>query len=309
LSVYLIYAFALVVGKWRRTFDAEIVGKNRFLLGETVSFKSSFKGHLNYGLFTAKVLLPNGNEEFWPAYNTFQRSKEGDVGVLSGQDIHEAKWSFQIPRNFPTGKYLVQIGVWDRKDSDNIPVKEKSTSFWVLPAGYKGSGGTSAVSSGDTGIGQVMESQPKLIITNADLKSDSIKKLVVRFPHGKKREHEVRFYYVKVRNEGEKTVDDVIAYCGADQIRFIPSTENSTFGLDFEGSETLEEFDRFGIEMYAIALIRDQRKLKDEIEYIHPGPVGESFVLFFTLKGYDERVYVPAHTRVPHNIYGGLIRQ
>jgi hypothetical protein len=307
LLAYPIYAIALAAIRWRRTFDAGI-GKNRFLLGETVSFKSWFKGQLNHGLFTAMVLFPNGHKEFWPDYRTFHRSDVGDLGVLNGRTKHEAEWSQKILPNYPIGKYVARIGVWDRKDfaSNNLPVKEKSTSFWVLPPGYRGTPSASGVisSSGDTGFVQIMQNSP-LIITDADVKSDSIQKLVVRFPHGEIREHEVRFYYVKVRNEGEKTVDDVIAYCGANQIRFIPSTEKSTFGVDLEESETLEEFDRFGIESYVVALLRDHRKVKDEIKYIHPGPVGESFVLFFTLKGYGDRVYVPAHTRVPHNIYGG----
>lgn len=152
---------------------------------------------------------------------------------------------------------------------------------------------------------QSVEPQPKLTITESDLKSDGVKRLVVRFPHGEVREHEVRFYYVKVRNDGGKTADDMIDMCGSNQMRFIPLTGKSTFGLDFEGTETLEEFDKFGIESFVVALLRDHRKLKDAMEYVHPGPVGESFVLFFTLKGYNDRIYVPAHTRVPHNIYGG----
>lgn len=142
-----ILVIAMAVAKWRQTFNAEIVEKKRFLLGESVFFKAFFKGKLSQGFFTCKVSLPNGRQEWWPAYDTFQRSEEGDVGVLSGQDVHEAKWGFQIPRGFPTGEYRVQIGVWDRKDSssDNAPVKEKSASFWVLPPGYKGSPGVSTV--------------------------------------------------------------------------------------------------------------------------------------------------------------------
>lgn len=149
-------------------------------------------------------------------------------------------------------------------------MKEKSASFSVTPAGYAGrsSLGSSAImSSGGTTFVQSVEPQPKLTITESDLKSDGVKRLVVRFPHGEVREHEVRFYYVKVRNDGGKTADDMIDMCGSNQMRFIPLTGKSTFGLDFEGTETLEEFDKFGIESFVVALLRDHRKLKDAMEY------------------------------------------
>jgi hypothetical protein len=155
LLAYPIYTIVHAVVKWRRTFQAEIVGKDRFLLGESVHFKAWFKGELRHGLFTCDVCLADGSQAWWPAYDTFRRSKNGDLGVLSGRKVHEAEWSVPITKGYPTGQYTVKIGVWDRVDlgSKNTPVKEKQASFWVLPPGYQGSPGISAVlSSGDTGF-------------------------------------------------------------------------------------------------------------------------------------------------------------
>ncbi|MGD0177828.1 MAG: hypothetical protein ABSC50_13495 [Candidatus Bathyarchaeia archaeon] len=155
LLVPSIIVIAMTVIRWRRTFHAELVGKDRFLLGESVRFKAWFKGELKNGLFTCKVQLPDGNQEWWPAYDTFRRSENGDFGVLSGRKVHEAEWSVLIAKGYPIGQYTVKIGVWDRVDlgSNNTPVKEKQASFWVLPPGYQGSPGiTAVVSSGDAGF-------------------------------------------------------------------------------------------------------------------------------------------------------------
>jgi len=152
-----IIVIAMTVIRWRRTFHAEVVGKDRFLLGETVHFRAWFKGELKNGLFTCKVQLPDDTQEWWPAYDTFRREKNRDFGVLSGRAVHEAEWSGPILKDYPTGRYTAHIKVCDRVDldSDDVTVREKPVSFWVLPPGYaSGSGGTSAIltSSGDAGF-------------------------------------------------------------------------------------------------------------------------------------------------------------
>jgi hypothetical protein len=211
-----ILVIAMAVAKWRRTFDAEIVEKKRFLLGESVLFKAFFKGKLAQGFFTCKVSLPNGRQEWWPAYDTFQRSEEGDLGVLSGQDVHEAKWGFQIPRDFPTGEYRVQIGVWDRKDSsaDNAPVKEKSASFWVLSPGYKGSPSVSTVIPDDGKLVQTLKgvdaqiylhmtaaerlAQSFVISTTQEPENVRMREIHVQLPSGEIVRREANFYIVSI---------------------------------------------------------------------------------------------------------------
>ena len=150
------YTIVRAVIGWRRTFHGEIA-KDRFLLGEKVHFKAWFKGELKHGLFTCHVRLADGRFEYWPAYDTFRRSEYGDLGVLSGRAVHGAEWSGPVLKDHPTGNYEAHIKVCDRPDlgSDNLTVKEKLVSFWVLPPGYvSSSGGISATitSSGDTGF-------------------------------------------------------------------------------------------------------------------------------------------------------------
>jgi len=144
---------------------------------------------------------------------------------------------------------------------------------------------------------------PRLTIVRTELRSqEEIKELVVRFPNGKERRHKVRFCYVTVKSEG-RTADDFVAHCDVDALRFIPLTSKATFGIDFDGSESPEEFDQIGLEGFVTALLRDHRRVKDEIQHVHPS--GETFALFFTLEGKDDGLYIPAHTKVWYNIYGG----
>ena len=135
---------------WQRSLP---VGRNH-------TFQRLVQGSTEFRFFTAAVLFPNGKREFWPAYDTFHRSDVGDLGVLNGRKKHEAEWSQRILPEYPIGKYVARIKVCDRKDrnSENILVKEEKKSFWVLPPGYQGSPGVSTViSSGDTGVFEVIE--------------------------------------------------------------------------------------------------------------------------------------------------------
>jgi len=64
LSVTGILLIAITVANKLRTFHAQIVGKEHFVLGETISFKAWFKGELKNGFFTCEVPLPNGRHAF-----------------------------------------------------------------------------------------------------------------------------------------------------------------------------------------------------------------------------------------------------
>jgi len=136
--------------------------------------------------------------------------------------------------------------------------------------------------------------------------ADEIKTLEIRFPNGERRYRRVRFCYVTIRTEG-KTANDVVLYSGLNQMRLIPPTNKSTFGIDIDPLPpySTEEFDREEELGFVYALDRDHRKVKDAIEYVHPDPRGKRVVLFFTLEGVNDRVYVPAFTKLWYNIYGG----
>ena len=157
-----------------------------------------------------------------------------------------------------------------------------------------------------TGFLEPDSPEPKLVFAEADELKDGVKQVIVRFPHDIKREHGVRFHYIKIRNDGSRTADDVKVRCDDDDMRFIPLTGKPSYGVDFEGNETPTEFDERGVDFFAVAINRDHMKVKDEIAHVNPGLLGESFVLFFTLEGYDDCIFIPAHTLVSHNIYGGV---
>jgi hypothetical protein len=129
---------AITVANQLRPFQAKIVGKKHFVLGENVRFKALFKGELKHGLFTAEVHVPNGTQSWWAAYDTFQRTENGDLGILSGRKTHEAEWTQKLLTDYPTGYYTAHIKVCDRADlsSSNFAVKEKTVSFSVTPPGY-----------------------------------------------------------------------------------------------------------------------------------------------------------------------------
>jgi hypothetical protein len=283
---YAAYVVVVAVVEWRRTFQAELVGKGRFLLGETAYFKAWFKGELKNGLFTCKVTLPNGKCEWWPAYDTFRRTENGDLGILSGRGPHEAEWSASIRSDYPSGQYAAQIGVWDRIDlgSKNRPLKEKQVSFWVVPPGY-------GSDSGGTGFTQVLSGpaiQPELTIPISELKSTGeVKELEVRFPDGiTVRKHPVCFYYVTVRAKGQRTVENVFAYFDGNPLKIVPRTEKPSFGIDYNRL-SVKKFDEAGPQEFVYALLREQKKTKDGIKYLHPGP-GQDFALFLGVKGLED---------------------
>lgn len=126
--------------RWFKTFEAEIVGKKRFDLGENPHLRVWFKGNLKNGYFTCKVTAPKGSvlpdtgrdHVWWPSYDTLQPGKVGLVGILSGSEIHEFSWKGKIHADYPTGTYSAEIGVYESTDSGPKLVKKKELSFFVV---------------------------------------------------------------------------------------------------------------------------------------------------------------------------------
>jgi hypothetical protein len=134
-----------------KTFEAEIVGKEPFLLGGTIGFKASYRGKLERGFFTCRVVPPSGKSlptekktyEYWPCYGTFQHIENRDVGILKGSKDYEYAWNPEIPKNYPEGEYTAFVGVYESTDSGNKCVKQKPFSFHVvdrksIPSGSPG---------------------------------------------------------------------------------------------------------------------------------------------------------------------------
>jgi len=126
-----------------KRFGAEIVGKEPFLLGGVVGFKASFRGKLEKGFFTCRVLPPKGKvlpskektHEWWPCYGTFQRTGTRDVGILRGSNNESAlerSWEAKIPEGYPEGEYTAFVGVYESPALGNEVVKEKRFTFLVV---------------------------------------------------------------------------------------------------------------------------------------------------------------------------------
>jgi hypothetical protein len=150
--------------------------------------------------------------------------------------------------------------------------------------------------------------RPRLTVALSKENENEVKELEVRFPGGIRRTPAVRFYYITIRNEGTKTADDVRVRCHGNDVRIIPFTSKSSFGIDVERIDemgTVEYFDKSIPESAISAILNDHNKVKDSIEFIHPGPEGEKFVLFFTVEGYTDKFFIPAHTKLWYNAYGG----
>lgn len=146
--------------------------------------------------------------------------------------------------------------------------------------------------------------QPELIIDPRDVEPvGEVKNLEVRFQSGEKRTRGACFYYATVRAKGQKTVKNVLASCDGNRLRIIPKNEKPSFGIDWNGYP-IKDFDKGGAQAFIDAVLREERKTKDSIRFVHPGR-GEKFVLFF---GVEERgdFYIPAETYLWYNPRTGL---
>ena len=145
--------------RWFKKFEAEVVGKEPFRLGGVVGFKASFRGKLEKGFFTCKILPPKGTVfptekktyEYWPCYGTFQHLENRDVGTLKGSKDYEYAWEAKIPKNYPEGEYVAFIGVFESDSSVDDWVKKKRLSFLVIDP--------KNVSSGTTGVTAIINEE------------------------------------------------------------------------------------------------------------------------------------------------------
>jgi hypothetical protein len=130
-------------------------------------------------------------------------------------------------------------------------------------------------------------SQPELTIPISELKpTGEVKEIEVRFPNGDIRRNRVCFYYVTVRAKGQRTIENVFASLDGTPLNIAPRTEKPSFGVDYTRFSA-KRFDEHGTLEFVYALLREQRKVKDRIRYLHPGP-GQDFVLFFGVEGLND---------------------
>jgi hypothetical protein len=151
-------------------------------------------------------------------------------------------------------------------------------------------------------------SQPKLAVSVTELKDDErIAEIEVVLRDGAVRKHQARFCYVTVKNSGRKSAEDVHAYYdGAERIMFMPLRRKRTFKVDYDG--TARDFDH-DIEIFGEGQAFVLAALNcGKLEYartIHPGPVGETFVLLFSVKDF-RCLTIPSGSRLYPNYNEGL---
>jgi hypothetical protein len=151
--------------------------------------------------------------------------------------------------------------------------------------------------------------QPRLTIEPTKLKDDEkIKEIELIFRDGKMRRHDARFCYLTIRNTGSRSAEVSAWYNFHQQMIFIPLRSKPTFRAncrdDSEGFQG--QIGTFGVEeAFAIALLNDERWTGRYHITVDPGPAGEAFVLFFTLK--DFRVMtIPSGSRLYPNANQGF---
>jgi hypothetical protein len=150
--------------------------------------------------------------------------------------------------------------------------------------------------------------QPKLTVSRTELKDDEkITAIEVRFWGGGVKRYEARFCYVTVKNTGRRSAEDVHAYYdGAERIMFMPLRRKEVFKVDYPG--TVQDFEHeirdFGEpQAFVVAALR-YGKLEWE-RTVHPGPVGETFVLLFSVKDF-RCLTIPAGSRLYPNYNEGI---
>ena len=151
----------------------------------------------------------------------------------------------------------------------------------------------------DTGSRQAVMPRPELFIPLTKLGSTGeVKELEVRFPNGESRRNRVCFYYVPVMAKGQRTVENVYASLDGNPLRIMPKTGKPSFGIDYHRF-SVEDFDKVGPREFVYALLREEKKTKDRIEYVHPSQ-GQDFVLFFGVEGLTD-FYIVADTYLWYN--------
>lgn len=146
--------------------------------------------------------------------------------------------------------------------------------------------------------------QPRLTIEPTRLKDDEkIKEIELILRDGQVKRHEARFYYLTIRNTGSKSAEVSAWYNCHQQMILIPLRLKPVFRAncrhDSEGFKG--QIRTFGVEeAFAIAVLNDERWTAKYDVSVDPGPAGQAFVLFFTVK--DFRVMtVPSGSRLYPN--------
>ncbi|MGI0016230.1 MAG: hypothetical protein ACREBU_22650, partial [Nitrososphaera sp.] len=99
--------------------------KKTFALGERVFFRAHFVGLLRSGFFDAYVLGPQNVSAWKWAADTLSDDRPSTPGSLRGFVDYETTWHWDIPTDFPEGKYHIYLRVYDHLASGQRPVIEE----------------------------------------------------------------------------------------------------------------------------------------------------------------------------------------
>lgn len=113
---------------------------------------------------------------------------------------------------------------------------------------------------------------------------------------------DARFFFLQVKNTGEKTAEDVVPLLAVPQVwssltRLVIVRPTGDPFMSVEWSRTTDEFEHRP-DRFAIAVIYDKNTLREPISLYGDG-LACGFALFFTVKG-SPGVYFPAE--VPHGL-------
>lgn len=147
--------------------------------------------------------------------------------------------------------------------------------------------------------------QPELTIAETDLEEhEKIKEIELELQDGNVIRHQARFYYITVRNLGKQSAKDVGGTYLSQQMIFVPLNRKQRFRVkgryDTHGFRLATK--KFGSreEAIIVALLNDERWVMRQRITVHPDSIGETFVLFFTLKGLNV-LTIPGGTRIYPN--------
>jgi len=141
IALFPVYLAANAILYFRRiSFEAEIVDKKEFEVGETVFFKVRFRGNLKNGFFDTMIKapegkhLPDGSDHIWCwDRETLPDSYPNTPGKLHGFVVKASTWGWPIPLEYPTGEYTLYIRVYDHLGVGNRPViREKKEIITIV---------------------------------------------------------------------------------------------------------------------------------------------------------------------------------
>jgi hypothetical protein len=141
-------------------------------------------------------------------------------------------------------------------------------------------------------------SKPRLVVEPmTQLPYENVTQIRVRLPEHVATE-DARFFFLQVKNIGEKTAEDVIPllavpplWSSLTKLAIVPPTGDPWMSVEWKG--TTDEFDRYP-ERYARAVIYDKNTLREPVS-LYGGGLACGFALFFTVKDCPG-VYFPSET-------------